>query len=522
VVLERNVETGGGLATEELSGFKCNPHALYMLLAELMPPYEDLGLAQLGVAFVRPEVQAGFLFRGETLVLYADARRSVRAVGNVAPRDTQAFEDLVYDFRVASEDFLVPATYYPPVEPLEQVELLAHAGEVGSFLNELAELTPSEVIHSYGFEDERLEAALLYLATMFGLDPDAGGMGVLVPVYVHRLLNAALVVGGSHQLASGLRRVVEASGGTVVTGAPVREVLLEGERVAGVRLDDATAMRARAVVSTLNPVQTFLELIDTRSSWPELGEAATSWEWDEASLFVVNWGVVGPKPHYPGRPEDVDRALTVVMGVEGVGDVVGHFADAASGRPPDGRVGHGTVPSCFDRLAAARHLGQYGSTEVLRFECLAAYDADWEGLRRELAREAFATWKHHAPNLAEANVRVELPWSPRDIEAHLPTMRRGAIKHGAYVSIQMGYNRPTTSCSSYRTPIEGLYVAGASVHPGGMVLLAPGYNAARVVAEDLGLPVWWELPAMVSRAIARGYLPEPQVQRGGRASTEGS
>jgi phytoene dehydrogenase-like protein len=84
-------------------------------------------------------------------------------------------------------------------------------------------------------------------------------------------------------------------------------------------------------------------------------------------------------------------------------------------------------------------------------------------------------------------------------------MKRGSIKHGAYTSLQMGYNRPVPECSAYRTPIEGLYVGGASVHPGGMITMGPGYNAARTVAEDLGAPLWEE-PEMVRAARERGYL----------------
>ena len=57
-VIERGVETGGGLVTQELSGFRLNHHATYMLMAELLPPYRDLDLRDRGVEFVRPEVQS--------------------------------------------------------------------------------------------------------------------------------------------------------------------------------------------------------------------------------------------------------------------------------------------------------------------------------------------------------------------------------------------------------------------------------------------------------------------------------
>lgn len=507
VVVERNMESGGGLVTQEVSGFKLNSHAIYMMLAELMPPYRDLDLADYGVSFVHPDVQAAFLFAGDSLVLYSDLSRSLESVQRLSPSDADAFRELYEDFRRASEEFLVPATYVPPVEPIEQIELLERTGTMGRWLNELSEMSPAEVIGGYGFEDERIEAALVYLASMFGLDPNGGGMGFLTPIYVYRLMQSALVRGGSHQLASALRRVIERSGGSVLTSASVREIMTDDGRVRGVKLDDGRELVARAVVSTLNPEQNFLSLMDPQQLLPLLPEAARHWEWDEASLFVVNWGIVGHPPRYDGWPKDVDAALTVVMGVHSIDDVIGHFEAARGGRTPDGTIGHGSCPSLFDPLIAPRHLPEYGSCEVLRWECMAPYDADWSVAKKVLAAQALETWRHHAPNLVDANVRLELAWSPKDIENHLPTMKRGSIKHGAYVSVQMGYNRPSADCSSYRTPIDGFYVAGASTHPGGMVTLGAGYNAAGVVASDLGFPTWWEVPASVRRAVASGYLP---------------
>ena len=86
-------------------------------------------------------------------------------------------------------------------------------------------------------------------------------------------------------------------------------------------------------------------------------------------------------------------------------------------------------------------------------------------------------------------------------------MARGSIKTGAYITLQMGFNRPSPACSGYRTPIKGLYMAGASTHPGGMIVLGNGYNAARALCEDLRLNVWWSVPEMVQKARDAGYIP---------------
>jgi phytoene dehydrogenase-like protein len=67
-------------------------------------------------------------------------------------------------------------------------------------------------------------------------------------------------------------------------------------------------------------------------------------------------------------------------------------------------------------------------------------------------------------------------------------MKRGSIKHGAYTTLQMGYLRPNDLCSQSQTPIPGLFLGGASMYPGGMILGGPGYIAAQVVGEFLGTP----------------------------------
>ncbi len=79
--------------------------------------------------------------------------------------------------------------------------------------------------------------------------------------------------------------------------------------------------------------------------------------------------------------------------------------------------------------------------------------------------------------------------SPVDIEQKLTTMTRGSYKHGAYSTLQLGYLRPNDQCSQSETPIEGLYLGGASMYPGGMILGGPGYLAAQTVGEFLDKPI---------------------------------
>ena len=86
-------------------------------------------------------------------------------------------------------------------------------------------------------------------------------------------------------------------------------------------------------------------------------------------------------------------------------------------------------------------------------------------------------------------------YTPRDIPRFNPNMVNGAIRMGAFIPSQLGINRPHPLLANYRTPIEGLYLAGSSNHGGG-ANGAPGYNAANIIADDLRLArTWTPMPA---------------------------
>lgn len=56
--------------------------------------------------------------------------------------------------------------------------------------------------------------------------------------------------------------------------------------------------------------------------------------------------------------------------------------------------------------------------------------------------------------------------------------------------------------------MPGLYVCGASVYPGGMVIGGPGYVGANVIARDLEVKKTWQEPEIVRRARERGIIEE--------------
>lgn len=510
LVLEKRHELGGGLCTDDLaSPFRYNLHAIYMLLGELMPPYKDLELKRRGVRFVSPEVKAAFIGRnGRNIVFYGDMKKTLEEVRRISAVDVVPLERMLKDFEELTSKIILPATYVPPAPAIELAIMLGKKS-LGEKMLELGEMSPQEILDHYGFKDAQLKAALLYLSCVWGIHPTTTGMGYMVPLYVNRMLAASLVLGGSHSLSSALFESYAESGGKVLDWAGVEKIVLSNGKATGVVLYDGREFRGKVVISTLNPEQTFLKLIGEKNLTREMADTVKVWKWEEWSFFDLHLGIRGDAPIFGNTEAGAacNRALLCVMGYDTPEDVKGQIDAVCRNQVPKA-AGHLTCTTLHDPTQASP--GPYGPLHTLRWESWAPYQVDeksWDKLKQAYSDEVMGILRQFAPNLADARILYRFAYSPLDIERRITCMQRGSIKHGAYISTQMGYLRPNPDCSSYRTPIPGLYLAGASAYPGGMITLGPGYNAASIIAEDLGLKTWWSVPEYVVMARNEGFIP---------------
>jgi phytoene dehydrogenase-like protein len=79
-------------------------------------------------------------------------------------------------------------------------------------------------------------------------------------------------------------------------------------------------------------------------------------------------------------------------------------------------------------------------------------------------------------------------FSPGGLEEADPALVGGALGGGTAAISQQLFLRPVPGMGRADTPVDRLYLAGSSAHPGGGVHGAPGANAARAaLARDRGL-----------------------------------
>lgn len=505
LMVEKRREMGGGAASDNCGGFRYQPHATYMMMGELMPFYKDFDMASDGVSFHVPEVQAALLRKsGPPLVFYQDPEKTAASLSKYSAEDGKRFLALYKEMKEIFDEILFPATYTYPVAALDQFAMFAKSElPIAKRFGELAEMNFLQIMDEYGF-GEPAKTLLLYLATMWGI-PFESGLGFLFPLFVYRMLNAGVCKGGTHRVLGTLIGIIHA-GADLLEGLPPKKIIVEDGKAVGIALEDGREFRAKAVVSSLNPEQTFSELVGEANCPEELSMSAKEWLWESYSLLNFNIALRTPLDYKAAKDDpDVNKALTCVMGVDNLEDLRAGFQKLD--KKEIAVHGHASPLSLYSPSLAPK------GYQTAKFETLAPYDlggdaANWDARADEIKLTFMDLWASYTTNFKEAYMECQTETTtPLDVERRFATMKRGSFKHGAYTAFQLGANRPNMLCSSYRTPIKGLYVNGASSYPGGMILGASGYIAAAALVEDLGLPKWWQDPECLVEARKKGLMP---------------
>ncbi len=488
VLLERRHEVGGGLATEEIlfPSYFANTHATYHLMVDYMPALADFNLNALSLQFVKPNRQTGIVFRdGTSLVMSNKIQDTADQLMKLSREDAVSFEQNARLFIRMIDEILAPATYYKTIPPVE-LAMRSEQTAIGRELMKIAEDSPVEIIDRM-FKNDRIKALFLYVTCMWGLAPKEPGLGYLVPLLLIRTgMNKCISIGGSHKLASSLAKVVVRNKGLILENAEVTKIIMENGRATGVEIFDGQVVKAKTIVSSLDPQSTFLNLVGEEHLPMELASYAKRWEWDKSSFFTTHLALKEPL-QYKADERDIDNTFMNIVGIDNMDDVI-KLADTVRAGKIETIAGHCSVETLYDRT-----LSQVPGNHTAFFQMIVpgTVEGGWENKKSEIENKIMEQWASYADKLDAANLIMKTSESPLDIERRIPCMKNGSIKHGEYNPLQMGYFRPNDLCSGSNTPIEGLYVCGASTYPGGLIIGGPGYIAANKIAEDMDLKKWW-------------------------------
>jgi phytoene dehydrogenase-like protein len=158
--------------------------------------------------------------------------------------------------------------------------------------------------------------------------------------------------------------------------------------------------------------------------------------------------------------------------------------DAKYGRPSERPLLEMTMPTMYDPSLAPP--GHHIMGIFLQYAPYTLNGLKWDDIRERYGDHVLDLIQEYAPNIRSIVVNRQI-LSPLDLERRFG-ITGGNIFHGEMSLDQMFVMRPVAGWARYRMPVGGLYLCGSGAHPGGGVMGAPGYNAAREILKSGMIP----------------------------------
>ena len=482
LVLERRSVVGGAVCTEEIwPGYKIDVGSSVHLMIHRTPIIADLELERYGLEYIEMDPWAALpLPGGKAICFHRDLRKTCESIAQVSPRDAAAYEEFVARWlpvtRGVFESFQKPPT-------------MANFGRHVIFAKSPGRNTSDAlrlILSSYGrliketFESVEMRAAMGWLAAQSGPAPNEPGTGPFAAWWgaVHET-GAKRAKGGSGMLTVALRRAFEALGGTVLTDAPAERIVMENGAAKGVIVGGQTYF-APAVVSACHVLTTFQKLLSPEDLPGDLGQRLEALNVGNGFGMTVRCAASELPDYGAGQPHEVHQGMQLLCPTpEFLTDAYADYAGGYPSRKPP--VLAMTFSALDDTLAPqGKHTVQLWSQY---FPYDRADGRSWDDTREEVADSICETLYSYAPNMRGA-IESRFIQTPLDLERTLGLLR-GNVMHLDMSLDQMFSFRPLPELSEYKTTIPGLFLTGASTHPGGGVFGASGVSAARVVGSAL-------------------------------------
>lgn len=496
VVLERREFVGGCCVTEEFApGYRASTGAyvLSMLREEL---WSDMKLVERGIV-VDPAGPSLHLFAdGTRLQLSDDTDEAVAAIREFSEADAAAYP--AFEEHLAELAGLVTPlidTTPPSPRPSSPAEIasLLKVGKLAAgkrdLINEALFLFTTSVTQflEERFENEYVKAAIGWHAINDSIAGPSSPGSAYILLHDHAGEDTEAGARSWGFVRGGIGRVTEAMadaarevGAEIRTGAKVDEIVVEGGKATGVRLEGGEVVRASRVLSNADPKTTFLDLAPS-GSLPKPFEASVRAYRCQGTSMKINLAVdklpkatnmagEGVQPYHLGIMEvnqplaDMDRAQ----------------AEARAGRPAEDPHVEMCIPTVHDPSLAPP--GHHVLTIDVNSQPYELAEGSWEDIDERVADAAIAKLEDYFPGLTESILHRQV-LSPLGLEQVLG-IHGGHALHGDMAFDQLFTLRPVRGWSEYKTPIEGLWLCGAGTHPGGGVTGANGRNCAREVLKE--------------------------------------
>jgi phytoene dehydrogenase-like protein len=481
-VVERRPVLGGACVTEELLPGVRFSSCAYIVSSLCPEVIVGLELKRFGLELYSTDA-LNFVM-GPThdhLFLWRDTDRTVRELEAAGGRDAAGLVEFGARLRLFGET-MRPFVLSPPPALSEVVASFERIGRVELF-HEFATLSIADLLDRY-FDSETLQGALMFSALVSTVAGPASP-GTAYEFSHHswgefegHFGRFGYAVGGMGAIAEALAASARAAGAEITVNTGVRRILTQNHAVVGVELDDGTVLRSSIVISNADPRTTLQALIDPDELPPEARRQVERIDM-RGSMGRVHF-LIDRLPEYEGLPRGPgpQHAAFTLLGV-----ARREFERCREAQLNGNLVStypiELLIPSVSDPTLAPPGL----HTMTTGAQQLPFYLAtgDWDTRRDEFVDSVVRSIEAFAPGF-ESSIQASVVITPLDLQRTYG-LPEGNIFHGAMSLNQLFASRQVAGSTGYATPVHGLFLCGAGVHPGGAVMGAAGHNVAMTLIE---------------------------------------
>ncbi|HEX8453452.1 MAG TPA: NAD(P)/FAD-dependent oxidoreductase [Longimicrobium sp.] len=514
-VFERAARPGGAVQTRDdiFPGCRIDVGSSAHILIHLTPILAELELERYGLRYVDCDPWAFYpLEDGRSIYFHRDVARTCESIAAISPRDGEAYPRFLDEWRPIS--LAVLRAFQDVPTPLKLGWTMATGGGFAKKKGAESAAMLQTILGSYRqlidrtFRHPAVRAAIEWIAAQSGPPPLELGTAPLAgwqPLYHESGVKRA--VGGSGALTTALVAAIEDHGGRVHTSTPVRRIVVEGGRAVGVEVADGAEpglpldspaitggrtrmVRARTVLAGCHAATTFLRLLADAPEAAAMRDQVANARIGNGFGMILRC-VTSQLPAYAGWEGDPARGGDGAPGPMHQGLQLlcppAPFLDAAYADYLRGEAARDPAVVAMTWTAVDPSLAPPGKHLLFAWAQWHPYalagGRAWDDERGRAADDILRAVGRFAPNVPDCVEQVHIQ-TPLDLERELG-LYNGNVMHLEMSLDQMFMFRPAAGLSGYRTTIPGLYLTGASTHPGGGVFGASGRTAARIVAKAL-------------------------------------
>lgn len=464
-VLEKRPRPGGRSYVIEENGFRVDTGPTILVMKDQFEElYHDLGRdlhQRLRLTQLDPNYRL-YYHDGSTLDLYPNMARLAQAVEEFEPgAGEKVFDFLGNNARKYALGMPFVARNFDHLtdlaNPVAGYRLFATAAHENLYRQ----------VARY-FKSDALRKAFSFHSMFLGLSPFESPAIYALITYADLARGMYFPQGGIYRIIEDLMTMAQEDGVVLRTSSAVAQVLVEGGRTVGVRLESGEELRADAVISNADLPYTYRKLLPAavRRDYPDRRLERMKYA---CSGFLLYLGLDRTYPQLTHQAlyfsQDYRANLDAIF---------------VTGSLPEDPSFHLNCPTRSDpSLAPPGHELLYILAPMPSLE---RGGVNWlmaaEGVREQLI--------HRLEQLVDPNIRQHIVWerryTPPDFERDLNAVYGTAFGSLAHNFFQSAYFRP----HNVARDLPGLYFVGQGTYPGigmPMVMISARLTAERVLAE---------------------------------------